>query len=109
MWTIAGDLSAALITKTQPPRHDRTAPANPIWNSYPTRDGRFVLLVHPEPEPFWPRFCAAIGEPGWASDPRYDTAAKRTRRDARADRRRSARASRGTTSRTGRARSTSTS
>ncbi len=78
MWTIGGDLSAALITRTQPPRHDRTAPANPIWNSYPTRDGRFVLLVHPDPEPFWPRLCAAIGEPQWATDARWDSAAKRT-------------------------------
>jgi crotonobetainyl-CoA:carnitine CoA-transferase CaiB-like acyl-CoA transferase len=64
MWTLAGDLSAALITKAHPPRHDRTAPANPIWNSYPTRDGRFVLLVHPDPEPFWPRVCAASGARG---------------------------------------------
>jgi len=78
MWTIAGDLSAALITKAHPLRHDRTAPANPIWNSYPVRDGRFVLLVHPDPQPFWPRLCAAIGEPAWADDPRYDTAAKRS-------------------------------
>jgi crotonobetainyl-CoA:carnitine CoA-transferase CaiB-like acyl-CoA transferase len=78
MWTIAGDLSAALVTKTHPARHDRNAPANPIWNSYPTRDGRYILLVHPNPEPFWPRFCAAIGAPEWASDPRWDTAAKRT-------------------------------
>ncbi len=78
MWTLAGDLSAALITRAHPPRHDRTAPANPIWNSYPTRDGRFILLVHPDPQPFWPRFCAAIGEPTWVDDPRWDTAAKRT-------------------------------
>jgi crotonobetainyl-CoA:carnitine CoA-transferase CaiB-like acyl-CoA transferase len=77
MWTIAADLSAALITKSQPARHDRTAPANPIWNSYPTRDGRYLLLVHPNPEPFWPRLCAAIGAPEWASDPRWDNAAKR--------------------------------
>jgi crotonobetainyl-CoA:carnitine CoA-transferase CaiB-like acyl-CoA transferase len=78
MWTIAGDLSAALITKAHPPRHDRTAPANPIWNSYPARDGRFILLVHPDPQPFWPRICDALGEPAWVSDPRFDTAAKRT-------------------------------
>jgi len=78
MWTLASDLSAALVTKAQPPRHDRTAPANPIWNSYQTRDGRWLLLVHPDPQPFWPRFCAALGEPGWARDPRWDDPAKRT-------------------------------
>jgi crotonobetainyl-CoA:carnitine CoA-transferase CaiB-like acyl-CoA transferase len=61
-----------------PPRHDRTAPPNPIWNSYCTRDGRWILLVHPDPQPFWPRVCAALGEPAWANDPRWDTPAKRT-------------------------------
>jgi crotonobetainyl-CoA:carnitine CoA-transferase CaiB-like acyl-CoA transferase len=78
MWTLAGDLSAALLTKAQPPRHDRTAPPNPIWNSYPTRDGRWILLVHPDPQPFWPRVCAALGAPELADDARFDSAAKRT-------------------------------
>ncbi len=78
MWTLAGDLSAALLTKAHPPRHDRSAPANPIWNSYPTRDGRWILLVHPDPQPFWPRLCAALGVPELAADARFDSAAKRT-------------------------------
>ena len=78
MWTLASDLSAALVTKAHPPRHDRTAPVNPIWNSYCSRDARWILLVHPDPQPFWPRFCAAIREPGWTNDPRFDTPAKRT-------------------------------
>jgi crotonobetainyl-CoA:carnitine CoA-transferase CaiB-like acyl-CoA transferase len=77
MWTLASDLSAALVTRTQPPRHDRTAPANPIWNTYRSSEGRWILLVHPNSQPFWPRFCAAIGEPGWASDSRFDTPQKR--------------------------------
>ena len=78
MWTLAGDLSAALLTKAHPPRHDRSAPANPIWNSYPTRDGRWILLVHPDPQSFWPRLCAALGVPELATDARFDTPAKRT-------------------------------
>jgi crotonobetainyl-CoA:carnitine CoA-transferase CaiB-like acyl-CoA transferase len=78
MWTLASDLSAALVTRTHPPRHDRSAPANPIWNTYRTSDGRWILLVHPDSQPFWPRFCAAVGEPGWAADPRFDTPPKRT-------------------------------
>jgi crotonobetainyl-CoA:carnitine CoA-transferase CaiB-like acyl-CoA transferase len=36
-----------------------------------------VLLVMPQPDPYWPRFCAAIGTPEWAADPRYDSLAKR--------------------------------
>jgi crotonobetainyl-CoA:carnitine CoA-transferase CaiB-like acyl-CoA transferase len=27
----------------------------------------------PQPDPYWPRFCAMLGRPGWATDPPYDT------------------------------------
>jgi crotonobetainyl-CoA:carnitine CoA-transferase CaiB-like acyl-CoA transferase len=77
MWTLAGDLSAALVAREQPTRHVRTQPANPIWNSYQARDGLWILLVMPQPDPYWPRFCAAIDRPEWGSDPRYDSLAKR--------------------------------
>ena len=71
MWTIGADISAALVANQQPPRHDRTQPPNPIWNSYPTSDERWVLLVMPQPDPYWGAFCAAVGEPGWEHDERY--------------------------------------
>ncbi len=77
MWTLAGDFSAALVARENPTRHDRTRPANPMWNSYRTRDGEWVLLVMPQPDPYWPRFCAAIGKPEWTSDTRYDGLLKR--------------------------------
>jgi crotonobetainyl-CoA:carnitine CoA-transferase CaiB-like acyl-CoA transferase len=78
IWTIGADFSAALVARQHPKRHDRSAPANPIWNSYRTHDDRWILLVMVQPDPYWPRFCTAIGEPGWAGDDRYDSAAKRT-------------------------------
>jgi crotonobetainyl-CoA:carnitine CoA-transferase CaiB-like acyl-CoA transferase len=73
LWTIGTDLSAALVARQQPPRHDRTAPPNPIWNSYRCAGGKWVLLVMPQPDPYWPPFCAMIGRPEWRSDPRYDS------------------------------------
>lgn len=79
MYTIGADLSAALIARQQPPRHDRTEPANPIWNTYETQDGRWLLLVMPQPEPYWPRFCEAVGEPAWVGDDRFATAPARRR------------------------------
>jgi crotonobetainyl-CoA:carnitine CoA-transferase CaiB-like acyl-CoA transferase len=83
MWTLAGDLQAALLAREQPGRHVRTAPANPIWNSYQCADGRWVLLVMPVPDPiYWPRFCEAVGRPQWAQDERYDTLLKRRERTA---------------------------
>jgi crotonobetainyl-CoA:carnitine CoA-transferase CaiB-like acyl-CoA transferase len=77
MWTLAGDLQAALVAREQPTRHVRTQPANPIWNSYQAGDGAWILLVMPQPDPYWPRFCAMVGRPGWATDPRYDTMQER--------------------------------
>jgi len=80
MWTLAGDVQAALVAREQPSRHDRARPTNPIWNSYPTRDGDWILLVMPQPDPlYWPRFCEMIGRPVWAADPRYRTLHDRRR------------------------------
>ena len=77
MWTIGTDFAAALVAKKQPKPHDRTMPGNPIWNTYETADGRWLLVVMPQPDRFWPRFCEMIGLPEWAADPRYDSLEKR--------------------------------
>ncbi len=80
MWTLAADLSVALAVREQPARHDRQAPANPIWNSYRTRDGRWLLLVMPQPDPYWPGFCRALEWEAWIDDARYASAAGRSER-----------------------------
>lgn len=77
MWTIGSDLSLALVARQQPTRHQRTRPANPLWNSYQCGDGKWVLLVMPQPDRYWPAFCEAMGRPAWITDARYDSLAKR--------------------------------
>ncbi len=72
-WTLGTDLAAALVAGQQPLRHDRTQPINPLWNSYRCADGRWVMLVMPQPDRYWPRFCQMLGRSGWATDPRYAT------------------------------------
>ena len=72
-WILGCDLSGALVEPIQPPRHDRRAPVNPLWNSYPTRDDRWVLLVMPQTDPYWPAFCKMVERPEWESDSRYAT------------------------------------
>ena len=71
LWVLGADLQVALVTRQAPRRAPRTAAPNPIWNSYQARDGRWILLVMPIPDPYWPGFCAAIGRPELADDPRY--------------------------------------
>jgi crotonobetainyl-CoA:carnitine CoA-transferase CaiB-like acyl-CoA transferase len=77
IWTIGPDLSAVLQAHQHPPRHERSHPANPIWNPYQCSDGRWLLLVMPQPDRYWPPFCEMVERPEWVSDERYDTLAHR--------------------------------
>jgi len=65
------DVANALVTRAPAKRHDRRAPANPLWNSYPTADGRWLLLVMIDPEPYWPKLCRALGRDDLAGDARF--------------------------------------
>ena len=73
VYTIATDLARALVDHRQPPKMDRTAPSNPLFNSYPTSDGRWIMLVHMTPDPYWPKLCRAIGREDWVTDARFAT------------------------------------
>jgi crotonobetainyl-CoA:carnitine CoA-transferase CaiB-like acyl-CoA transferase len=107
IWTLAGDMQAALIAREQPTRHERTHPANPIWNSYRCACGNWILLVMPQPDPlYWPRFCDMIGRPEWKTDPRCLTVFDRAA-TARSSRARSTRYSARSTAKPGRSASTS--
>ena len=66
----------ALQSAEQPAKVDRRSPWNALANSYPTRDGRWLLLMMPQAGRYWPRLCEAIREPGWAADERYDSITK---------------------------------
>jgi crotonobetainyl-CoA:carnitine CoA-transferase CaiB-like acyl-CoA transferase len=71
------DVANALVTRAPAKRHDRNAPPNPLWNSYPTADGRWLLLVMVDPEPYWPKLCRGIGRPELESDERFADGFKR--------------------------------
>ena len=66
MWTIGADYSAALVSRKNTQRVSRTAPTQPIWNSYRCADGEWLLLVMPVPFPAqWPSFCRMVEHPEW--------------------------------------------
>jgi crotonobetainyl-CoA:carnitine CoA-transferase CaiB-like acyl-CoA transferase len=68
---LGNDVANALVTRQPAQRHDRSAPPNPLWNSYPVAEGRWLLLVMVDPNPYWPRFCRAIGREDLEEDPRF--------------------------------------
>ena len=72
LWVLAADVQAALLG-AQPARLSRRSVANPLWNSYRTRDGRWLMLVMVVSDMYWPRFCQAIGQERLEQDPRFAT------------------------------------
>ncbi|MGD8830703.1 MAG: CoA transferase [Pseudomonadales bacterium] len=73
VWALASDVCTALFDRQQPEKTSRRLPPNPIWNTYQTRDGRWLVMVMPMAMPYWPKFCTAIGREEWISDPRFET------------------------------------
>jgi crotonobetainyl-CoA:carnitine CoA-transferase CaiB-like acyl-CoA transferase len=68
---MGNDVATALVTRQPGIRHDRRAPMNPLWNSYPTADDRWLLLVMIEPDRYWPKLCPAIGREDLLADERF--------------------------------------
>ena len=66
--TIGADVSASLILEDQPGRIDRVRPGNPLFNSYETADGRWLMLVMPTGDRYWQPVCRALGREDWLED-----------------------------------------
>jgi crotonobetainyl-CoA:carnitine CoA-transferase CaiB-like acyl-CoA transferase len=76
------DAAMTLVTGETPPRHDRRAPRNPLWNHYPTQDGRWIFLVMIESDRYWPELAKALGRPELAADERFRGGFERQRNSA---------------------------
>lgn len=82
MWQVQMDLVNACIDEQNAPTGavpDRYAASNPLMLTYRTADGRFIALQMLAPDRHWARFCAAIGHPEAATDPRFADLAARQR------------------------------
>jgi len=51
-----------------PSRHDFW---NPLWQTYRTADGRFLVLMMLDGDAHWADLCARLGHPQLAADPRF--------------------------------------
>jgi len=71
------DTAYALVTGERPPRHDRRAPRNPLWNLYPCAGGRWLFLVMIDSDRYWPALCRALDRADLAADPRFADALAR--------------------------------
>lgn len=81
-YIIGNDTAATLVTGQTPPRHDRRAARNPLWNHYPTRDRRWLFLVMIESDRYWPELLRAVGLDELGGDERFKDAVARYRNNA---------------------------
>jgi crotonobetainyl-CoA:carnitine CoA-transferase CaiB-like acyl-CoA transferase len=72
LYILGCDFATALVAREPIRRHDRKLVTNPLWNSYPTSDGRWLMFVMIDPTVYWPRLLAAIERPELAKDPRFE-------------------------------------
>lgn len=81
-YVLGNDSAQTLATGLTPPRHDRRAPRNPLWNQYRTRDDRWLFLVMIESDRYWAPFCRAIGRADLLADERFANAPSRYKSSA---------------------------
>ena len=71
MYVQGNDMAQVLTSGESPPMHERTAPRNPLWNLYPTKDERWLMLVMVDSIRYWPLVCSAVGREDLVNDPRF--------------------------------------
>ena len=78
VWLQGTTLNMGLLGESWMSPGDRTAPANPMSNSYQCKDGRWVQFTFTQPDRYWPGFCRALGLGPLIEDPRFASVAART-------------------------------
>jgi crotonobetainyl-CoA:carnitine CoA-transferase CaiB-like acyl-CoA transferase len=58
-------------------RMPRAAAPSPLWNHYQCGDGKWICLAMAQQDRYWKDFCKVLGVSEVATDPRFDTMAKR--------------------------------
>jgi crotonobetainyl-CoA:carnitine CoA-transferase CaiB-like acyl-CoA transferase len=81
-YIIGNDAALTLVSGQTPPRHDRRAARNPLWNHYRTQDDRWVFLVMIESDRYWPAVLRSLGLEALADDPRFQNAVARYHNNA---------------------------
>ena len=74
---LGNDAAVSLVVGESPGRHDRKAPMNPLWNTYPVgtevgEEDRWLMLCMVEPDRYWEPFCRTVGREDLLVDERFD-------------------------------------
>jgi crotonobetainyl-CoA:carnitine CoA-transferase CaiB-like acyl-CoA transferase len=71
LWVLGMDIQGTLLAGEAAPRVSRQAAPNPLFDSYRTGDGRWLMLVMLVSDMYWPQFCRAIERVDLENDPRF--------------------------------------
>ncbi|MFQ5860385.1 MAG: CaiB/BaiF CoA transferase family protein [Dehalococcoidia bacterium] len=71
LWVLANEVLYTLNYGVASSHGPRTAPMNPLSNSYRAGDGRWMLLHMAQVPRYWPLLCRALERPDLESDPRF--------------------------------------
>jgi len=63
--------SAKLYEGIEIPAFDRDSMPNPLVGTYPTKDGRFIILLLLQADRFWPDLAEHLDRPDLIEDPRF--------------------------------------
>jgi len=77
VWGLMFDVGSALHQHVNLRQTNRKTVTNALWNCYRAADGKWIMLVMPQTDRYWPAFCKAIGRPEWEKDSRFDSHSKR--------------------------------
>lgn len=73
IWVVGSDLNRTLASNMESGRLSRKDRVNPLWNTYLTRDERWIQLVMPELDRYWPLICRALDREDLINDPRFNS------------------------------------
>jgi crotonobetainyl-CoA:carnitine CoA-transferase CaiB-like acyl-CoA transferase len=74
VWAMSNDIAGTLVTGQDRQAVSRRDRANPLMNTYRTKDGRWLYLVGLETnQTYWSRFCQAINRSDLEHDPRFES------------------------------------
>lgn len=71
------DITSALLYGRARPRRSRKAPANPLYNSYQTKDGKWLIISYFESDRTWSALCRMLDMGELEHDPRFNSHEKR--------------------------------
>lgn len=76
-WVVGWDLQASLYTGQDIPRQSRKNQADPLHNTYLTKDRRWIQFSMTEKDRYWPLLCRALDREDLLNDPRFSSHEKR--------------------------------